>query len=69
MISSVSGGPIKYTGKSMKDAHTGMKITEAEFEALVADLKASLDQLKVNVIERDELLSIIIKTKLDVIEK
>lgn len=69
MMSSVSGGPIKYTGKSMKDAHTGMKITEAEFEALVADLKASLDQLKVNVIERDELLSIIIKTKLDVIEK
>jgi hemoglobin len=69
MISSVSGGPIKYAGKTLTEAHTGMKISEAEFEAFVADLKASLNQLKVNAIERDELLAIITKTRLQVIEK
>src|SRR5262245_23681 len=33
-ICEASGGPCKYTGKNMKEAHTGMKITEEEFNAL-----------------------------------
>ncbi|HMO36539.1 MAG TPA: group 1 truncated hemoglobin, partial [Gemmatales bacterium] len=32
MISQATGGPYNYTGKSMEDAHKGMKIREAEFE-------------------------------------
>jgi hemoglobin len=43
-ICEASGGPCKYTGKDMKTAHTGMKITEEEFNALVADLVKSLDK-------------------------
>ena len=39
-VSSATGGSLKYTGKSMKEAHKGMKITDAEFDAAVADLKA-----------------------------
>jgi hemoglobin len=31
----------------MKDAHTGMKIMDAEFGALVEDLVKSLDKFKV----------------------
>src|SRR4051794_12295097 len=30
-ICAATGGPCKYTGKDMKEAHKGMKITEAEF--------------------------------------
>src|SRR5215470_2302767 len=30
-ICEASGGPCKYTGQSMKVAHAGMKITDAEF--------------------------------------
>src|SRR5207245_9727262 len=33
-ISAASGGPLKYTGKSMKEVHKGMGITAAEFNAL-----------------------------------
>ena len=28
-----TGGPCTYTGRSMKDAHRGMKVTEGEFNA------------------------------------
>lgn len=68
-ISAVTGGPLKYTGKSMKDAHAGMKITETEFNALTADLKASLDLQKIPAKERDELLSLVGKLKDDVVAK
>ncbi len=43
-VSKAAGGPLKYTGKDMKDAHKGMKITDAEFDACAADLKAALEK-------------------------
>src|SRR5205807_1683621 len=44
VISQGSGGPIKYTGKSMKEIHKGMEITDAEFTAAAADLKEALQK-------------------------
>jgi len=41
-VSSATGGPLKYEGKSMKEAHKGMKITEEEFDAAAKDLKDAL---------------------------
>jgi len=41
-----TGGPSFYDGKEMKAAHTGMHITNAEFDAAVGDLKATLDNKK-----------------------
>jgi hemoglobin len=35
-ICEAAGGPCKYTGKSMKDAHAGMGITSGDFDALVS---------------------------------
>ena len=32
-ICEASGGPCKYTGQSMKSAHAGMKISDADFNA------------------------------------
>ncbi len=46
-ICQASGGPCKYTGKSMKEAHKGMGISTANFNALVEDLVWALDQNKV----------------------
>ena len=40
----------------MKDAHTGMGITGAEFDALVGDLVGALDKFKVPEREKGELL-------------
>ena len=38
-ISSVTGGPLKYTGRSMKDSHMGLAISNAEFDAATAHFK------------------------------
>src|SRR5262245_58225791 len=46
-ICEASGGPCKYTGRSMKDAHKGMGVSGADFNALVEDLVAALDKFKV----------------------
>jgi hemoglobin len=55
-ICEASGGPCKYTGKDMKTAHTGMKVTEDDFNALVGDLVKALDQHKVAEGDKNELL-------------
>ena len=55
-ICQASGGPCTYTGQSMKAAHRGMKISDAEFDALVEDLVKSLDKFKVGAREKNELL-------------
>jgi hemoglobin len=62
-----TGGPCKYTGKDMKTAHTGMKITDAEFTALVEDLKKSLDKFKVPDKEQQELIGVLAPMKPDVV--
>jgi hemoglobin len=55
-ICEAAGGPCKYTGQSMRAAHAGMGISEAEFNALVEDLVKSLDKFKVPAQEKSELL-------------
>ena len=69
MISSATGGPLKYTGRSMKESHKGMKITEAEFGALAGHLVATLKKYKVPQAEIDELVAIVGSTKGDIVEK
>jgi hemoglobin len=55
-ICQMTGGPCTYTGKDMKTAHAGMSIKEADFTALVEDLRASLDHLQVPAAEQQELI-------------
>ncbi|MDX1912397.1 MAG: group 1 truncated hemoglobin [Saprospiraceae bacterium] len=62
-----SGGPCQYKGKNMYDAHHNMNISEAEFNALVGDLVAALDQFNVPQAEKDELLAILGPMKTDVV--
>ena len=56
-ICQATGGPCTYTGQTMVDAHRGMDIKDAEFNALVEDLVKSLDKFKVPAQEKGELLS------------
>jgi hemoglobin len=66
-VCEATGGPCKYTGASMRDAHTGMKITDAEFNALVEDLVKSLDKFKVPAKEKNELLGALGGMKGDIV--
>jgi hemoglobin len=43
-ISQATGGPYVYTGRSMRAVHQGMAITNAQFDASLADLRAALQR-------------------------
>jgi hemoglobin len=64
-----TGGPAHYTGKDVKPVHAGMKISNAEFDAAVGDVKASLDRLKVPNADQKELLAIIESTRPEIVEE
>lgn len=68
-IGAATGGPQKYTGKSMKEAHQGLEITDADFDALVADLVKALDNNHVGAAEKNELLQMLGGMRKDVVEK
>ena len=68
-ICSATGGPCKYAGKDMKTAHAGMGIKEADFNALVEDLKKSLDKFKVGDKEQSDLLGALGGMKGDIVTK
>jgi hemoglobin len=63
-----SGGDCEYTGKSMKDAHKGMKITEAEWNATVSALKAALDENNVGENEQNDFIAALAPMKDDIVE-
>ena len=67
-VGAATGGPQTYEGKNMKDAHKGMGITTADFDALLDDLRRALDQNKVAPADRDELLGMLQKMRDDVVE-
>jgi hemoglobin len=53
----------------MRDAHRGMGVSSAAFDALVEDLVKSLDKFKVPQKEKGELLSVLGPMKQDIVER
>ena len=68
-ICEATGGPCKYTGRDMKSAHQSMGITNADFDALVGDLVASLDKFKVGEREKQELLAALGPMRKNIVQK
>ena len=62
-----SGGPCKYTGADMKKAHTGMKLSDAEFTALAEDTVKALDKFSVPATEKGEVMNMLGSLKGDVV--
>ena len=64
-----SGGPTKYEGQPVKESHANMHISNAEFDAAVGDLKATLDKLKIANTEQKELLAVAETTRAQIVEE
>jgi len=62
-----TGGPARYDGKEIKSAHAGMRIDNSEYDAVLGDLKASLDRLQIPNKEQKELLSIVESTRSQIV--
>lgn len=64
-----AGGPCIYTGRTMKDSHQGLNISEEDWNAAAKHLIATLDKLKVPEAEKKELLDFVTTLKGDIVEK
>ena len=64
-----TGGPTDYTGRDMRAAHKGMKISNNEFDAMVGDIKTSMDKLGLGRAEKRDLLAVVETTRKEIVEK
>jgi len=68
LVCEVTGGPCKYSGRSMKESHDLLNISEAQWQAMVADFRKTLDKFKVPAKEQKELIAIVGGTKKDIVK-
>jgi hemoglobin len=67
LICEVTGGPCKYTGRTMKESHEKLNISQPEWDAMVGEFKATLDKFKVPQREQQELIAIVGSTRNDIV--
>jgi hemoglobin len=67
MVCWATGGPQKYTGRSMKDSHQDLMIIATEWEAFLDDLQQTLDKFAVPQAEQAEIKTIVVSTRADIV--
>ena len=67
MVGWASGGPQKYSGRSMSESHQHLNITPKEWEAFMDDVQQTLDKFKVPPAEQAELKEIVNSTYGDIV--
>jgi hemoglobin len=67
LVCEVSGGPCKYSGKTMQESHAHLNISEKEWDVMANEFKKSLDKFKVPASEQTALFDIVGKTKADIV--
>ena len=67
MVCWATGGPQQYTGRSMRDSHVHLDITEDEWQVFLADLQACLDHFAVPKAEQSEIFALVDSTKNDIV--
>jgi hemoglobin len=67
MVCWATGGPQKYTGKSMAESHQDLKITSKEWESFLDDFQQTLDKFAVPTEEQAELKTIVNSTRSDIV--
>ncbi len=54
-----TGGPCTYTGRSMEEAHSGLNLTNKDFDAFMGDLTGALKDAHVSSDAQNKLLAIL----------
>ncbi len=68
MVCWATGGPQKYTGRSMRDSHEHLDITPGEWESFIDDLHQTFEKFQVPAAERAELRAIVDSTYGDIVK-
>jgi len=61
-------GPRRYKGRTMKSAHAGLRITDAEFDATIDIMAQSLERSDVGVREQTQLLALMRTQRKNIVE-
>ena len=64
-----TGGPCKYTGRSMEESHSGLNLSNADFDAFVEDLKAGMTDAKVPHASQQKLIGMLAPMRPDIVGK
>jgi hemoglobin len=67
MVCWATGGPQKYTGRTMRESHQHLNITEGEWAAFCKDFDDTMTKFAVPQAERNELFAIVQSTKGDIV--
>ena len=67
MVGWATGGPQKYSGRSMLESHQHLNISPNEWAAFMDDLQQTLDKFKVPAPEQAELKAIVESTYADIV--
>jgi hemoglobin len=67
-VCQATGGPCTYSGRDMVSAHRGRRVTSEAFDAVVEDLVAVLDELKVPAQEKGQLLGLLGPLKSSIVQ-
>jgi len=67
MVGWATGGPQKYTGRSMRESDEHLNITPKEWEAFMDDFQQTLDEFKAPAAEQAELKAVVNSTYGDIV--
>jgi hemoglobin len=67
-ISAVTGGPVQYTGRDMREAHRGMGITDEEFDVVAEHLDRALAENGASGADRERVLAEVEELRPEIVE-
>ena len=67
-LCSVTGGPMYYTGRDMKTSHSGMKISEDDWQTFLGHAGATMETLEMQQTESDDVVSFVLSLKDDIVD-
>jgi hemoglobin len=65
----LTGGPCKYTGRNMYEAHKGLHLNQAEFNALVEGLQLAMNKYDIPFSTQNELLVMLAPMERDAVTR
>lgn len=66
-ICQLSGGPCTYHGRSMKDAHAGLQLTDAKFNAVAEGMQVAMKQVGVPYWTQNRLMALLAPMHRDIV--
>ena len=64
----LTGGPCKYTGRTMKESHEKLNVTNAQFNALAEDLYIAFDRVHVPYHLQNKLMVLLAPMQPDIVK-